>query len=65
MARLFLRQHDSNGEKGSLALEQVLFIGAVVTMGAGILSFYSDLSTYFTNFTIAAPPTNVGATTSN
>lgn len=57
--------HQTNDERGSLALEQVLFIGAVVTMGAGILSFYDDLSNYFRNFTVATPPTNVGATSTN
>jgi hypothetical protein len=51
----------SNSERGSLALEQVLFIGAVVTMSVGLYSFYNDLGTYFSNFSTAAPPTNVGS----
>jgi len=37
-------------ERGSLALEQVLFIGAIVAMGVGLYAFYGDLSTYFTTF---------------
>ncbi len=37
-------------EKGSLALEQVLFIGAVVLLAAGLYNFYGDLSAYFENF---------------
>jgi hypothetical protein len=37
----------TKNEKGSLALEQVLFIGAVVAMSAGIFAFYQDISGYF------------------
>ncbi len=47
-------------EKGSLALEQVLFIGAVVALSAGLLVFYNNLSDYFANIGFAAPPTNIG-----
>ncbi len=49
-----------NNERGSLALEQVLFIGAIVAMSVGLYAFYGDLSTYFSNFQPATPPTNVG-----
>jgi hypothetical protein len=49
----------NSSEKGSLALEQVLFIGAVVGMSVGLFSFYDELSTYFTNFSIANLPTQV------
>ena len=45
-------------EKGSLALEQVLFIGAVVTMSLGLFAFYDNLSTYFKNFNISSLPTS-------
>ena len=37
-------------EKGSLALEQVLFIGAVVLLAVGIGVFYQNLSDFFANF---------------
>ena len=37
-------------EKGSLALEQVLFIGAVVLLATGLFTFYGELSNYFANF---------------
>ena len=47
-------------DAGSLALEQVLFIGAVVLLTAGVYAFYQDLGAYFTNFSITAPPTNFG-----
>lgn len=33
-------------EKGSLALEQVLFIGAVVAMSVGVFAFYGNVSDY-------------------
>ena len=45
-------------ERGSLALEQVLFIGAIVTMSLGLFAFYDNLSSYFRNFNIASLPTS-------
>lgn len=48
-------------EKGSLALEQVLFISAVVILSSGIYAFYTELAGYFENFSIATPPTSFGA----
>lgn len=50
----------ANKEKGSLALEQILFIGAIVTMSVGIFAFYGDLRQYFTDFSVAGAPQNVG-----
>lgn len=47
-----------NNQKGSLALEQVLFIGAVVTMSLGLFAFYDNLSSYFKNFNISNLPTS-------
>ena len=47
-------------EKGSLALEQILFIGAIVTMSIGIFAFYGDIQQYFTDFSVAGAPQNVG-----
>ncbi len=47
-------------EKGSLALEHILFIGAIVALSAGLFVFYDRLSEYFSNVGFAAPPTNVG-----
>lgn len=48
-------------EKGSLALEQVLFIGAVVALAAGLFAFYDNLSNYFSGIGFATPPVNVGS----
>ncbi len=48
-------------EKGSLALEHVLFIGAVVALSAGLFAFYGNLSDYFSNVGFAAAPQNVGS----
>ena len=45
-------------QKGSLALEQVLFIGAVVTMSLGLFAFYDNLASYFKNFNISNLPTS-------
>jgi hypothetical protein len=58
--RLFSLSGKKNGEKGSLALEHILFIGAVVALSAGLFVFYDNLSTYFSNVDFADPPTNVG-----
>ncbi|MCB0360742.1 MAG: hypothetical protein KDD44_13935, partial [Bdellovibrionales bacterium] len=44
-------------QRGSLALEQVLFIGAIVTMSVGLYSFYDDLRSYFDSFSVAGAPT--------
>jgi hypothetical protein len=53
-------------EKGSLALEQVLFIGAIITMSAGLFAFYGNLSTYFSSVDISnvqnQVPGNTGTT---
>ena len=49
-------------EKGSLALEQILFIGAIVALSAGLFIFYNNLSDYFSNVGFSTPPANVGAT---
>ena len=48
-------------DAGSLALEQVLFIGAIVLLTAGVYSFYQDVAAYFTNFSLVAPPAGFGA----
>ncbi len=39
-------------EKGSLALEQVLFISAIVVVGAGVMNFYSDIAEFFSGFQV-------------
>lgn len=41
-------------ERGSLALEQVLFIAAIVGMSVGLYSFYGKLNAYFSSFEIPA-----------
>ena len=47
-------------ERGSLALEQVLFIGAVVALSAGVFAFYDNLSSYFSSISLAPAPKNIG-----
>ena len=37
-------------EKGSLALEQILFIAAIAGMVGGVWAFYGTISTWFTSF---------------
>lgn len=44
----------SRNETGSLSLEQVLFIGAVLAASVGLFSFYGGLSTYFSSVDISA-----------
>jgi len=51
--------------RGSLALEQVLFIGAIVGMSAGIFAFYDELRTYFQNVTLPTPSVTNTASTAN
>lgn len=50
-------------ERGSLALEHVLFIGAIVALSAGLFAFYNNISDYFANIGFSAPPTNLGGAT--
>jgi len=49
-----------NDETGSLALEHILFIGAVVALSAGLFIFYGNLSDYFANIGFSGAPTNIG-----
>lgn len=46
-------------ERGSLALEQILIIAAIVTMSAGLFVFYDNVSTYFRTFNLSSLPTTV------
>ena len=46
-------------EAGSLALEQVLFVGAIVVMSLGLFAFYDKLGSYFQNFDISGLSTSV------
>jgi len=55
MRKLFSIKRKS--EKGSLALEQVLFIGAIVALSAGIYAFYNRLGNYFQTVNIPTVPT--------
>lgn len=48
------------GERGSLSLEHILFIGAVVLITAGLTTFYGNINTYFSSVGFSASPTNVG-----
>ena len=52
-------------EKGSLALEQVLFIGAIVLMSVGLYAFYDEIGDYFSNVSLSDAPTNIGSSTGN
>ena len=52
-----MRQSVTDSQRGSLALEQVLFIGAIVTMSLGLFAFYDNLAAYFRNFNITSLPT--------
>ena len=54
MNKLFFVRH--NKERGRLALEQVLFIGAIVALSAGIYAFYDRLGTYFQTVNIPSVP---------
>ena len=60
-----LRKTTEWSERGSLALEHVLFIGAVVAMFAGVSVFYNNMSDYFSGIAVPKPPTigtDTGAT---
>jgi len=50
----------ASGERGSLSLEHILFIGAVVLITAGLATFYGNINTYFANVGFNAPPAAVG-----
>lgn len=52
-------------EKGSLALEQVLFIGAIVAFSAGLFAFYNNLSAYFSSVNLSNVPSTVNSPTGN
>ena len=53
------RKHLLN-KRGSLSLEQALFIGAIVAMFAGVSIFYDNLGKYFSSITFVNPPQSVG-----
>jgi hypothetical protein len=48
-----------SNERGSLALEHVLFIGAIVTMSAGLFAFYDNIADYLRTFNFSSLPTGV------
>lgn len=48
-------------QRGSLALEQVLFIGAIAAMAIGLGVFYRNIGNYFTNASFSAAPQNLGS----
>ncbi|MCC6932466.1 MAG: hypothetical protein IT292_04335 [Deltaproteobacteria bacterium] len=41
---------NKKNERGSLSLEQILFIGAVVGLAAGLGGFYGNLGEHFKTF---------------
>ncbi len=58
---------NTKNEKGSLSLEHILFIGAVVLLSAGITTFYTNINTFFSSVSFTDTP-NIGvsgASTSN
>ncbi len=55
-----LRVRRSANENGSLALEHVLFIGAIVALSTGVFIFYDNLSNYFSSISFAKAPTGFG-----
>ena len=59
----------AKNSRGSLALEQVLFIAAIIALSAGIYAFYNDISAYFSNFDLGGLQTTIpspnGSTPSN
>lgn len=50
-------------ERGSLALEQVLFIGAIVAMSVGLFAFYDDMRVYFDGVNVNAVGNQIPAAT--
>lgn len=57
------RRQKGENQRGSLALEQVLFIGAIVALGTAVYAFYGKLGNYFQNVNI--PAVQSSSTTSN
>ena len=53
-----------SSERGSLSLEHILFIGAVVLITTGLATFYGNMNTYFSNIGFSASPTNIGSSSS-
>lgn len=51
---------NKSDERGSLSLEHVLFIGAVVLITVGLAAFYGNINNYFANVGFGAPPQAVG-----
>lgn len=47
-------------QKGSLSLEQVLYIGAVVAISTGLFTFYGNISNYLENVGFSSSPSNLG-----
>lgn len=58
-----MKREIKNIERGSLSLEHILFIGAVVALSLGITVFYNNISTYFSGVGFATAPTGIGSTT--
>ena len=50
----------AKNERGSLALEHILFIGAVILAGVGARAFFQNAGDFMNNTTFAAAPTAVG-----
>ena len=47
-------KEQNRNERGSLALEQVLFIGAIVAMSVGLFAFYDDMRLYFDGVNVSS-----------
>lgn len=60
MKRIRSKTARACGQRGSLSLEQILFIAAVVGIGAGLTAFYGNISSYLSNVGFNAPPSGLG-----
>lgn len=54
-------ENNMKKERGSLSLEHILFIGAVVLLSAGISTFYTNINTFFSSVSFTDTP-NIGVT---
>ncbi len=52
-------------ERGSLALEQVLFIGAIIAMSVGLFAFYDDMRVFFDGVNVSSVSNTIPTPSSN
>lgn len=56
MIRKLISKQQLSGDQGNISLEQILFIGAIVAMGTGVLAFYTNIGDYFQNIELGNSP---------